>query len=84
MSPNSAGYLSKARRDSGSGKKMSLDVSKLVALEQVQGQIMALARDQIGCRFLQRKLEEQGQAGVDVILAETFDHIVDLMTGMFP
>ena len=43
-----------------------LDVSKLLSVEQVTGQVYNLARDQLGCRFLQKQLEDNTQVCVFV------------------
>ncbi len=37
---------------------------------QVVGQLMAVAKDQNGCRFLQRKFDEGGPAAVAVVFTE--------------
>lgn len=50
-------------------------------LENMQGQIYELCKDQHGCRFLQRKLEEHDPEHVDMIFEETKEHVVELMTG---
>jgi hypothetical protein len=50
-------------------------------LENMQGQIYELCKDQHGCRFLQRKLEEHEPEHVDMIFEETKEHVVELMTG---
>jgi hypothetical protein len=50
-------------------------------LENMQGQIYELCKDQHGCRFLQRKLEEHEPEHVDMIFEETKAHVVELMTG---
>jgi len=64
-------------------KKHGIDVLKLTSIEQVKGSIHLLSRDQLGCRFLQRKLEEQNSEAVDIVFNEVFDHIVELMTDPF-
>jgi hypothetical protein len=45
------------------------------------GQIYDLCKDQHGCRYLQRKIEEGNKTHIEMIFTETKDHIVDLMTG---
>lgn len=50
-------------------------------LENMQGQIYELCKDQHGCRFLQRKLEDHDPEHVDMIFEETKEHVVELMTG---
>jgi len=50
-------------------------------LEDLQGEIPALCKDQHGCRYLQKKLEESVPEHRDMIFRETFGHFADLMTG---
>ncbi|CCF51344.1 uncharacterized protein UHO2_04163 [Ustilago hordei] len=52
-------------------------------LEDLQGDIFALCKDQHGCRFLQKKLEESMPAHRDMIFSETFTHFAELMTDPF-
>ena len=44
--------------------------AKYVNLEEVVGQVLTVARDQNGCRFLQRKFDEGGAAAVAVVFPE--------------
>lgn len=53
-------------------------------LEQYRGELYSLCKDQHGCRYLQRKLEERNPEHVQMIFAETYMHVVELMTGSFP
>ena len=55
-----------------------------VPLEKLKGEIYSLCKDQHGCRFLQKKLEERKPEHVQLIFEETNPHVVELMTGMFP
>ena len=52
-----------------------------VQLESLQGEILALCKDQHGCRYLQKKLEERNPESVQLIFLETNQHVVELMTG---
>eukprot|EP00126_Sphaerothecum_destruens_P009710 Sdes_comp20564_c0_seq1m15420 len=54
-----------------------------LTLDQVVGQIHSLCKDQHGCRFLQKKLEEGTLADIAVIFGEVFDCVVELMTDPF-
>jgi hypothetical protein len=45
--------------------------------------VAALARDQHGCRFLQRKFDEGGAAAVTLVFDEVLDQVVDLMVDPF-
>jgi Pumilio-family RNA binding repeat len=50
-------------------------------LEDLAGEISSLCKDQHGCRYLQKKLEEGVPEHRDMIFRETFGHFADLMTG---
>ncbi|KAI9713362.1 MAG: hypothetical protein M1812_006640 [Candelaria pacifica] len=54
-----------------------------VQLEQLQGEIYALCKDQHGCRYLQKKLEERNPEHVHLIFLETNQHVIELMTDPF-
>jgi len=50
-------------------------------LEDLIPEIPGMCKDQHGCRFLQKKLEEGNSEHRDIIFRETFSHFADLMTG---
>lgn len=52
-------------------------------VEDFRGQIYSLCKDQHGCRFLQRQLEERKANRVHIIWLETSQHITELMTDPF-
>ncbi|KAF3799445.1 Pumilio domain-containing protein C6G9.14 [Colletotrichum gloeosporioides] len=54
-----------------------------LALENVGGQIYDLCKDQHGCRYLQKKLEERNPEQVHMIWLETNQHVIELMTDPF-
>jgi len=54
-----------------------------IKLEQLVGEIYTLCKDQHGCRFLQRKLEERNEQTVQIIFDEVKNHMVDLMVDPF-
>ena len=54
-----------------------------VQLESLQGEILGLCKDQHGCRYLQKKLEERSPQNVQLIFVETYQHVVELMTDPF-
>eukprot|EP01018_Ginkgo_biloba_P024161 Gb_27539 [translate_table: standard] len=56
---------------------------KYTSLEEVEGRIYFIARDQHGCRFLQRKFDEGSPEDVQKIFVEIIDHIIELMTDPF-
>lgn len=51
-------------------------------LEHYKGELYTLCKDQHGCRYLQRKLEERNAEHIQLIFNETYMHVVELMTGM--
>ncbi|KAL3417660.1 RNA-binding protein (pumilio domain-containing protein) [Phlyctema vagabunda] len=52
-------------------------------LEQLGGEIYALCKDQHGCRYLQKKLEDRVPDQVHMIWLETNQHVIELMTDPF-
>ncbi|KAK0615811.1 armadillo-type protein [Bombardia bombarda] len=54
-----------------------------VSLEQVGGTIYQLCKDQHGCRYLQKQLENRIPEQVHMIWVETNQHVVELMTDPF-
>lgn len=54
-----------------------------MALEQLGGEIYTLCKDQHGCRYLQKKLEDRQPEQVHMIWLETNQHVVELMTDPF-
>nr|KAJ3422709.1 hypothetical protein HK105_006825 [Polyrhizophydium stewartii] len=54
-----------------------------VSLDDLVGQIAILSKDQHGCRFLQRKLEEQNEKNLNIIFGEVFAHFSELMIDPF-
>eukprot|EP01132_Coremiostelium_polycephalum_P001362 gene1362-1719_t len=53
---------------------------KNTSLEEISGQIYHLTKYQAGCRFLQKKLEENPDpAHVNLIFKEVFEHLIELM-----
>ncbi|EIW72686.1 hypothetical protein TREMEDRAFT_72846 [Tremella mesenterica DSM 1558] len=54
-----------------------------VRIEDLQGELLMLCKDQHGCRYLQRKLEEGDAGHRDMIFLETYGHFPELMTDPF-
>ncbi|CAG7972485.1 unnamed protein product [Penicillium salamii] len=52
-------------------------------LEHYKGELYSLCKDQHGCRYLQRKLEERNEEHVQLIFNETYMHVIELMTDPF-
>ncbi|KAI9572581.1 ARM repeat-containing protein [Boletus coccyginus] len=63
-------------------KRGDMDLNRFAGtrIEDLQGEIPALCKDQHGCRYLQKKLEEGVPEHRDMIFRETFGHFADLMT----
>ncbi|EEF43569.1 Pumilio domain-containing protein C6G9.14, putative [Ricinus communis] len=53
------------------------------SLEQVRGRMAMVARDQDGCRFLQKKVEELIPEQTEMIFLEVKDHLYDLIVDQF-
>lgn len=54
-----------------------------VKLESLTGEIHALCKDQHGCRYLQKKLEDRNPEHLQMIFDETSPHVMDLMIGIY-
>lgn len=54
-----------------------------VPLETYRGALYELCKDQHGCRYLQRKLEDGNEENIQAIFVETCPHIIELMTDPF-
>ena len=54
-----------------------------VPIEALTGEIYSLCKDQHGCRFLQKKLEERNPTSLQLIFEETTPHVNELMTDPF-
>ncbi|KAI3448260.1 hypothetical protein Pfo_004925 [Paulownia fortunei] len=57
--------------------------SKCSSLAEAQGNIYHMAKDQHGCRFLQRMFDEGTSLDVQIIFNEIIDHAVELMMNPF-
>ena len=54
-----------------------------INIDDLTGEIYGLCKDQHGCRFLQRKLDERDAKTVQAIFSEVKEHIIELMTDPF-
>jgi len=74
-----------SRQDARNGKRGGQDMARLdnVPLESCQGHLFAMSKDQHGCRYMQRKLEDGAPGHVEAIFNETCPHIIELMTDPF-
>lgn len=69
----------------GTGRRNHGDEARFnnVPLESYRGSIYELCKDQHGCRYLQRKLEDGNEEHIQAIFVETCPHIIELMTDPF-
>jgi len=65
--------------DDGTGR----NGTRFNSVDEVVGQVLSVARDQNGCRFLQRKFDEGGESAIAPVLPEVLDNVVQLMTDPF-
>ncbi|KAF5866130.1 hypothetical protein ETB97_000664 [Aspergillus alliaceus] len=72
-----------SRRSNGEGESAQLSRFTNFPLEHYRGELYSLCKDQHGCRYLQRKLEERNADHVQMIFDETHVHVVELMTDPF-
>ena len=61
----------------------TLGMGLSASADELSGRVYALARDQYGCRLLQRLLDEQREGVAERIFEETFAHVNELMTDPF-
>ncbi|KIV86091.1 hypothetical protein, variant [Exophiala sideris] len=78
------GYNTQLQR-SGTGRRNHSDETRFnnVPLESYRGSLYELCKDQHGCRYLQRKLEDGNEEHIHAIFVETCPHIIELMTDPF-
>jgi hypothetical protein len=72
-----------SKGEKGSEKASRMNLSKVTNMKDAQGKIVKLAKDQHGCRFLQKKLEEKNEEDLKLIFNEVYDHIAQLMVDPF-
>ncbi|KAJ5502517.1 Armadillo-like helical [Penicillium fimorum] len=77
-----------AARGSMAQRRQENDATQLTRfgnypLEHYKGELYSLCKDQHGCRYLQRKLEERNPEHVQLIFSETYMHVIELMTDPF-
>lgn len=51
--------------------------------EDLVGEIYPLCKDQHGCRYIQKRLEDPNSKFIDQVYSEVLDHFVELMTDPF-
>jgi hypothetical protein len=73
---NLSSYIGPSLTYADSNRFLNYDLQTMSRAE-----IYALCKDQHGCRFLQKKLEEKDPESLKIIFEETAPHIIELMTG---
>ncbi|XP_022147592.1 pumilio homolog 12-like isoform X2 [Momordica charantia] len=68
---------------SNHGNRKTTLPQKFNSLEEATGKIYLMAKDQYGCRFLQRKFVEGAKKDIEKIFIEILEHVVELMTDPF-
>ena len=51
-------------------------------IEDLNGQYHDICKDQFGCRYLQKQIEESPQKAISFIFQDIFNHFTELMTGL--
>jgi hypothetical protein len=73
-----ARVIQSRRLQNDANKYMNLDLRTMPRED-----IYSLCKDQHGCRFLQKKLEDRNLEHIQIIFDETAPHVVELMTDPF-
>ncbi|KAJ5721854.1 Armadillo-like helical [Penicillium malachiteum] len=81
-SASRGGSFGQRRGTEGEGSQVNRYAGNM-PLETYKGEIYSMCKDQHGCRYLQRKLEDQDPDQVEIIFNETHMHVVELMTDPF-
>lgn len=84
-SPANASNGATSRRNNSNGASSLEEVNRFlgVPLEELTGQLGFVCRDQDGCRYLQKMLEEGNPKHVETVFNEIFPSFVELMTDPF-
>lgn len=78
-----AGRYQSRSSDMAGRKQQTDDFYNNVSVPELTEQIYGLCKDQHGCRFLQRKLEERDENDIAIIFNEVKSHFTELMTDPF-
>ncbi|GBC08678.1 hypothetical protein RclHR1_00830029 [Rhizophagus clarus] len=81
--PNNILSVSKMNQKRMSGDLEAVNRFAGIMLEDLVGEIYSFCKDQHGCRYLQKKLEEKNEQYIGMIFNEVFSHFVELMTDPF-
>ncbi|KAJ5584668.1 Armadillo-like helical [Penicillium hispanicum] len=80
---NEPGRAGVGQRRQTEGESTQLTRFANYPLEHYKGDLYNLCKDQHGCRYLQRKLEDRTPEHVQLIFSETYMHVIELMTDPF-
>lgn len=88
IATRNAGEKRKDLRSENIGSPMSHNSPLLLqpacsSMAQVQGYIYFMAKNQSGCRFLQKIFDEGTSQDVEIIFNEIVNHVVEIMTNSF-
>jgi hypothetical protein len=61
-------------------RRVEQDKFANASVQDFKGKLYAICKDQNGCRFLQKKIEEKGE-NLDLAFQEIYSHFTELMTG---
>eukprot|EP01028_Stygiella_incarcerata_P014404 TRINITY_DN952_c0_g1_i2.p1 TRINITY_DN952_c0_g1~~TRINITY_DN952_c0_g1_i2.p1 ORF type:complete len:655 (+),score=147.47 TRINITY_DN952_c0_g1_i2:169-2133(+) len=64
-------------------KRVKSHEERVFVPEEIQGNVFRLAKDQNGCRFLQRKIEEGDTTCFSIVYEESLSHFTELMVDPF-
>jgi hypothetical protein len=78
MQDSQARVIQSRRLQNDANRFMNYDLKTMPRHE-----IYSLCKDQHGCRFLQKKLEDRNPEHIQIIFDETAPHVVELMTDPF-
>lgn len=81
--PNNAHFFHPNMNNPALMNGLHSDMALTASAEDLQGRIYSLARDQYGCRLLQRLLDDHRPGVIDVVYEESFEHVNELMTDPF-
>ncbi|KAJ4289718.1 hypothetical protein N0V90_011048 [Kalmusia sp. IMI 367209] len=83
---NREGHMQDSQARVIQSRRMQNDANRFLNYDlktMARQDIYTLCKDQHGCRFLQKKLEEKDPENVQIIFEETAPHVVELMTDPF-
>ncbi|KAJ1657213.1 hypothetical protein IWQ61_003348 [Dispira simplex] len=75
--------LKPSTKRAGAGMEQEANRFHGATLDKFVGEMYALAKDQFGCRFLQKQLEEDPENNVSPIFEEVFPYLSELMVDPF-